>query len=326
MKNYINLIRYKNISFILLIQILTYWCIINPILLLFGIQESLPLFVKILSIVATLFISAGGYVINDYFDIKIDLINKPDRVIITNGISKKSAMNYYTILTSIGVLCGLICAFILRSITIGLIFVITPGALWFYSTTYKRQLIIGNLIVAVCSALVLLLPLICESTFLLNYYSMIKETPIIKMLYTWVCSFAGFAFTFTLIREIVKDLEDIPGDREMECHTIPVVWGETVSKILITILLLCVNIILSLITIKYIPFEGTLSLKYYIIGIATPSIFAIVSLWGNNCTAYKTTSYILKFIMLIGILYSFVFYYLISASYKIPFLGIFQII
>ena len=155
---------------------------------------------------------------------------------------------------------------------------------------------------------------------------MIKETPIIKMLYTWVCSFAGFAFTFTLIREIVKDLEDIPGDREMECHTIPVVCGETVSKILVTILLLGVNIILSLITIKYIPFEGTLSLKYYIIGIATPSIFAIISLWGNNCTAYKTTSYILKFIMLIGILYSFVFYYLISAAYKIPFLGIFQII
>ena len=326
MKDYLNLIRYKNIAFIILIQVLTYWCIINPILNVYGVKQTLSISIQILSIISTIFIAAGGYIINDYFDIKIDMINKPDKVIITNGISKKNAMNFYTIMTAIGILCGLICAIYLRSITLALIYIITPGALWFYSASYKRQLIIGNLIVAICSALVLLLPLICVSTFLIDNYPMIQETPIIKLLYTWVCAFACFSFLFTFIREIVKDMEDIPGDREMECHTIPVVWGETISKIIVSILLLVTNIVLAIITIKFIPFEGTLSLRYYLIGIATPTIFAIISIWSNNCNAYKNASYILKFIMLIGILYSVVLYYLLAATYKIPFFGLFQII
>lgn len=324
--NYLQLVRYKNIAFIILIQTLTYWCIINPILITYGVQQTLPLFIKVLSIIATLFITAGGYVINDYFDIKIDMINKPDKVIITNSISKKSAMNFYITLTAIGILCGLTCAIFLRSITIALIFIITPGVLWFYSASYKRQLIIGNIIVAICASLVILLPLICVSTFLTDNYPMIQETPIIKKIYSWVCSFAGFSFIFTFIREIVKDLEDIPGDREMECHTIPVVWKESTAKIIVTTLLILANILLTYVTLKVIPFNGSLSFRYYIIGIATPSVFAIVSLWSNSCTAYKTSSYILKFIMLIGILYSFVFYYLTASTYSIPFLGIFQII
>ena len=84
MKNYLNLIRYKNIAFIILIQVLTYWCIINPILNVYGVKQTLSISIQILSIISTIFIAAGGYIINDYFDIKIDMINKPDKVIITN--------------------------------------------------------------------------------------------------------------------------------------------------------------------------------------------------------------------------------------------------
>ncbi|MDR2684996.1 MAG: geranylgeranylglycerol-phosphate geranylgeranyltransferase [Prevotellaceae bacterium] len=326
----LNLIRYKNLSFIVLIQCLVYFSVITPILQKYGLQPLLPNFHFWLLVFAAVLIAAGGYVINDYFDLKIDRINRPEKMIVGEQISKKTTMSLYIGLTFIGVMLGVIVAILLKNSTLGFIFVITAGMLWFYSASYKRQFLIGNLLVALMAALLLIIVLIAESSMQIAFYSgnLLRQTPVLQELYHWVCGFAMFAFIFTLIREIIKDMEDINGDREMECRTLPIVWGETNAKIIVTILLSITLIVLYFIVNKFsYPINSSISLKYFIFGIALPSFLAIFFLWykkNENC--YKNSGNLIKFIMLIGILYALIFNYLISKFYNLALFGVFQIV
>jgi len=324
---FLNLIRY-NLIFIVLIQWLVFNSVITPILAKYGMQPFLSNLGFWLIVLATLLIAAGGYVINDYFDLKIDRINRPDKVIIGEAIEKKSAMSLYIALTSVGVLLGVIVSILLKSNTLGFIFVITAGMLWFYSSTYKRQFLIGNLIVAFSSALSLVVMVVAESALQTAYYSenLLRQTPVLQDLYYWVCGFGLFAFIFTFIREIIKDLQDINGDREMECRTLPIVWGECKAKIVITCLLSITLIALFFVVNKLnLPNDNGISSKYCRYGIIIPSVMAIVFLWTKMKNNYKNAGNLIKFTMLIGILYSLVFNYLICKTYGLTFLGLFNI-
>lgn len=321
------ILRPKNVIFTILIQILIYWCLILPTLTMYGITTTTPTWIVLLSIMGTALICAGGYVINDYFDVKIDRINRPDKVIVTNTMTKAEAMRLYQIVTGAGIVFGLITSIYLRSITLGMIYLIVPGMLWFYSSSYKRQLIIGNLIVALSASLVPMIPMFVEAASLNNKYGdLLSQTPILKTLYAWICGFALFSFLFTFIREIIKDLQDEPGDREYECHTMAVVWGENITRTILTALILLTNIILAYFVYKVIPFEGTLTSRYFLFGIAAPSLCLIIILWSKSCTAYANASTLCKFIMLIGTLYTLIYYYIIAATYNIPMFGIFNVI
>ena len=325
----LNLIRYKNLIFIVLIQWLVFNSVITPILAKYGMQPFLSEFGFWLIVLATVLIAAGGYLINDYFDLKIDRINRPDKVIIGEQIEKKSAMSLYIALTSVGVLLGVIVSILLKNNTLGFVFVITAGMLWFYSSTYKRQFLIGNLIVAFSSALSLIVIVVAESGLQTAYYgdNLLRQTPVLQDLYHWVCGFALFAFVFTFIREIIKDLQDINGDREMECRTLPIVLGECKAKIIVTCLLSITLIALFFVVNKLnLPNDNGISIKYFLFGIALPSILAMFFIWYKKIeNNYKIVGDLIKFIMLIGILYSLIFNYLICKTYSITFFGLFNI-
>ena len=124
------------------------WVVV-PILDKAAFGEQLPWYLLLLIGFGTILIAAGGYVINDYFDIKIDRINRPEQLIITQYISKPAAMRLSISLSGVGAACGLASAWILHSGTIAILFIIIPGLLWFYSSSYKRLLIIGNIIIAI---------------------------------------------------------------------------------------------------------------------------------------------------------------------------------
>ena len=115
----LNLIRYKNLIFIILIQCLITYALINPLIMQYGLLPLTPAWMVWLVILSTVIIAAAGYVINDYFDLKIDRINKPDKVLIGDVISKDFAVRMYQILTVIGIALGLIVAVVLKSFTIG---------------------------------------------------------------------------------------------------------------------------------------------------------------------------------------------------------------
>ncbi len=159
------LIRWSNLLFIIIIMLLMEKMVAEPLMLRaqFGVQ--LPWWAFCLLVLAVVLIAAGGYVINDYFDVRIDAINRPEKQIVTRTVSKQSAMLMHQIFTVLGVVCGLEVAWICHSWSLCLIFIFVPGLLWFYSSSYKRQFLVGNLIVAFSTALV---PLLMAMAYRLN--------------------------------------------------------------------------------------------------------------------------------------------------------------
>ncbi|MDO4190280.1 MAG: geranylgeranylglycerol-phosphate geranylgeranyltransferase [Bacteroidales bacterium] len=323
----LRLIRYKNLIFTALLQLLVYGCIILPTLQSYQFDESLGI-VKLLTLVlSTVFITAGGYVINDYFDLKIDRINRPDKVIVGTLITKEQTMKLYQALTITGIALGIYLAFSLKSITLGFIYIVVPGMLWFYSSSYKRMLIVGNLIVAFCAALVPLMPMLAMQQILeTNWSSDIYNTPIIRELYTFVGVIAIFAFLWTFIREIIKDMQDVYGDRELECHTIPVVWGgKTARIIVIALIVITCALLIWLSTKADIGHNTTLTLKYAVWGIVLPSVCLIGILLKNDLSAPRNASNLCKFIMLIGTCYCIVYNIMMAQGYDVTLFGLFKL-
>ena len=152
-KDILRLVRWSNLLFLAaLLYLMEKWVAV-PILNRAAFGEQLPWYILVLLMVATVLIAAGGYVINDYFDVKIDRINRPDELIVTRSVSKPEAMRLSVGLSAAGAVCGILLAVLLRSFTLGTVFILIPGLLWFYSSSYKRQFFVGNLIVSFLAAL-----------------------------------------------------------------------------------------------------------------------------------------------------------------------------
>lgn len=327
MNHFFQLIRYKNLLFIVLIQLLMQQVIIAPLLQKYGFEYVSADLSLLLLIIATVTIAAAGYVINDYFDIKIDRINKPDRQIVGNTVSKQQAMLLHQILTGIGVICGLILAWQLRSFSLGFIFIIAPGLLWFYSASYKRQFLTGNLIVSLLSALsVLVVGIMSVADLKLAYNDLLFQTTIPAEIYSWVGGFAVFSFLLTLIREQIKDMEDVVGDKEMECRTVAIVWGEKRTKIFIYFLIALTILLLFFVSKQIIPFSDPLSFKYILFGLIIPLLALCYLVFkANNARTLHTASTFAKYIMLLGVMYSFVFYFITARQFGISLFDLFMI-
>ena len=327
MRNYFQLIRYKNLIIIVLLQWAMHTCIIRPLLLPFHVAPATPDLYFWLLVIASVLIAAGGYVVNDYFDTRIDDINRPDRVIVGKSVSKKAAMWLYQALTGVGALIGIGIAFYAKSVTLGFLFLGLTGMLWFYSSSYKRQFLVGNLIVALATGLVPFIVGFLEVAFLKKHYGELLDfTPIAPTIYTWVGGFAWFAFLVTLIREIVKDLEDVEGDRELECRTMAVVWGVKRVKFVVYGLVLLTLGAAAFYVSKIHFADDSLTLRYYIIGIILPFLYFIyLILRAKAKSDFHQAATFLKFIMIIGICYSFVFYFLQAKTYGFPLFDLFMI-
>ena len=208
-KPYLRLLRIGNLAFVaILLFVMEKW-LATPLLKLSQFSELMPWWILLLLILSIVFITAGGYVINDYFDVKIDRINRPDDLVVTRHITRDGAMYLFYALTIIGVLLGLVVAWWSHCWTFAMILVVVPGLLWFYSASYKRQLLVGNIVVSFLSALVPMLIAIINADYLRHLYGeTLAYTPIIGQLYVWLSGFALFAFLITLARRYRGRLRD----------------------------------------------------------------------------------------------------------------------
>ncbi|MBX2900217.1 MAG: geranylgeranylglycerol-phosphate geranylgeranyltransferase [Cyclobacteriaceae bacterium] len=231
--------------------------------------------------VSTGIIAAAGYIINDYYDIKIDLINKPERVVIGKGITRRYALLFHTSLSLIGVALGF-----LVGLRIGAIHVVSAFLLWWYSNNLKRQPFIGNVIVALLTAAAVVLVTIL-------YYQF----------YALVIIYAVFAFFMTLVREIVKDMEDLKGDNTFGCKTLPIVWGLRKTKWVIYSILFVFGIV-----VLYLNYTFTRLPEYYfLIFLFIPlGLFVARLLVADTKKDFYWLSQWCKIIMLLGI-FSMVF-------------------
>ncbi len=314
MVSWFKLVRWKNLLFLAAIMLLLQECVIVPLMYGFGFAPS-DLFggaTLVLLITSVILIAAGGYVVNDYFDIKIDAINNPDNQIVSKDIPREKAMRCYQMLTISGVVAGIIVAVLLRSWTIGLLIVFEAGLLWFYSSSYKRMLIVGNLIVAVSAALVPLIVAMSNIAFLeLQYADLLYQTDIVPTLYRWMLGFALFAFMMTFTREIIKDLEDQVGDRELECHTIPVVLGDTWSKVIVVLLMAATVALLAVAYFRWIPYDitwGSANANYMICFAVLWVVMLVMFIRSHRATEYAVSSTMMKILMGWGMVYTIIFY------------------
>ncbi len=350
--DYLKLIRPLNLLFMALLMVLMNYCVVMPLLTCFGLDGSvlLPNMIFLLLLLGSILIGAGGYAINDYFDTKIDLINRPDKLIVGHSITKDQAARIHHIVTILGVLSGLSAACLLRSVTVGLLFLMSAGLLWFYSASYKRVFLLGNVTVACCTALLPLLIAIAHHAWLTrpdHFGDLLQQTPVSRVIYGSMALFALFAFLLTLVREIIKDMEDLNGDRESECHTVPVVIGVAKAKILVSIL---VAVTLSLAVWTYVSYlkdfplfnpapnifgqipevpidPSFATLRYLLIAVVLPLLFTlIITLRAVTPRDFHHASTLAKVTMLLGSLYSILFYLLLAQAQGIPFLGLFSIL
>jgi 4-hydroxybenzoate polyprenyltransferase len=265
----------------------------------------LPLFSFIILVLSTICITAGGYVINDYFDIKTDLINRGE-VIVGTKIPRRLAMMWHTVFNLLGVAGGFYISWRAGYFWMGVLFLIVSGLLYFYSASYKRQFLVGNLIVALLTAMVPLLVILYEWPALYQYYSNnAVNVPGLSFLFYWVGGFALFAFLTTLAREVIKDIEDFEGDLAYGRNTIPVIIGVATSKI-VAISLIIITIAL-LYFVWFFFINDKITLIYLSAVIALPLLYVIFQLAiSKTRRELHSASRMMKLIMLAGILYSVV--------------------
>ena len=201
------LVRWKNLLIIMATQYLAAYFLGGELTL-----EELFTDLNMLCLsLSTVFIAAGGYVINDYYDVKIDYVNKPDRVVVGRFLMRRYILFLHAFLNTIGIIVGF-----LASWKIGIIAFFAAGLLWLYSNLLKRLPLLGNFMVALLTA---------SSVFIVFVYYNVS--------FFLFAAYTAFAFFISLIREIIKDMEDIEGDKKFDCKTLPIVLGIRKSKLVI---------------------------------------------------------------------------------------------
>ncbi|MEY4930940.1 MAG: hypothetical protein RI909_1664 [Bacteroidota bacterium] len=226
---------------------------------------------------STAIIAGAGYIINDYYDIKIDLINKPDRVVIGKDIARRYALLFHSVLSFSGVALGFLLGW-----RLGVIHILSSFILWWYSNSLKRQPFVGNFMVALLTGLSILL---------------------INVLYdlsnSFVIIYSLFAFFMTLVREIIKDMEDLKGDNTFGCKTLPIIWGIRKTKWMVYFLLTLFSVLVILLNAMYtqMPFY------YFLVFLFLPlALFLFGLLQADTKRDFYTLSQWCKVIMILGII------------------------
>ncbi len=302
--SYSRLFRITNIIIIILTQFLVRIGIINPFL--YGGNEGM-MSSRIdfsLLVLVTVLITLGGYVINDYFDYRIDRVNRPDKIVIDRMISARQSIILHLVLTSIAIITGFYLAYRLRVISFGFLFPCIAFLLWLYSAKYKRSLILGNIIVAVLSSMVLFIVWLFEFFYLSSNPVQFSEVlgnlgPTNKL----ILIYGFFAFLTSFFREIIKDIEDIEGDREFFCRTLPIVAGVRVSKWIIATLVLLTILILAFVQLTFYNRELMIVFWYLILLTQIPLVYLLIRVFGAQTKReFHSLSQIAKFIMFTGLL------------------------
>jgi len=291
---FFNLIRWKNLALIALMQILIKVFFFNN----FGFETTLSTTYFYLLVLSTTVITASGYIINDIIDLKTDLINKSNKVIINKKITLQKAQKLYFALTIIGVLLGIFISFKINKPLYSLIFIGVSLVLFLYSKYLKGQVLIGNLIVSYLLAFSILIVLLFELPTSMNSMQWDNFYSIQLIIYVYaIC-----AFLLNSIRELIKDIEDINGDYNTKLKTFPIVFGRKVARNF-TILISILTVLFFLFGIFNFLKINTLAFGYIFIFIFSPLLYFIYLLWdAKTKKRYSKLSKLLKIIILLGVL------------------------
>lgn len=304
---FLRLIRWPNILFIILAECLFHFCIYKPLYPLAGADVDFRFYLMLLT---NVFIASAGYMINDYFDVNIDQINKPTKVVVGAFISRRWVIFWHLILS---VLAIYISTFVFPFKTfwhIHLTNLLAILLLWFYSTTFKKNFLIGNIIISVLTAWSIAVVYFSKFSFQEIIHPNILDGANIKFAKLTIL-YCAFAFVLTLVREALKDLEDMEGDEKFGCTTLPIKWGLRPTKVYISVWLIVVIAILFIIQLGVIPFGWWYTAVYCLLFIIAPLVIVLIKLPKSFTNKhFNELSGWVKGAMLFGIL-SIIFFYFI---------------
>jgi len=299
---FIKLVRWVNLLFIVVTQVLFYYLVL-PFVYRgngFGGQPYLSTSLFYLLVFASICIAAAGYIINDYFDLDIDEVNKPDKLIIEKYIKRRWAIVLHVLLSLAGFIISCYIGWRLRNIYIPLFNTLSIATLWFYSTTFKKKILIGNVLISLLTAWVILIITVAEYHFIggRSNYSFISSR-LLKVSFVY----GGFAFIISLVREVIKDMEDIDGDVRYNGKTMPIVWGIPASKVYAGVWLVVLIADIGIIQFYVMHLGWWFSAFYSLILIVLPLAYIIRKLYeAQTKRDFHYLSKLVKLVMLTGIL------------------------
>lgn len=292
MASFLKIIRLPNLLMVLLTMVLTRYALIIPIVN----PAFLTHFQFILLSISILSITAGGYIVNDIFDIEADQLNKPHKAFIPKLISLKTAWNSYFSLNFLGIITGSYLAVTTQKQVLISVFFFTVIGLFLYSKYLKKIAFLGNIFIAILVALTLLI------TYAFHSHYSIKGIGNSLLLYYVINCYVIFSFLTTLIREIIKDIEDIKGDYKLKMKTLPIILGrKTATHIAFFITLILLVLLIT--SVKLFLIHRPILLFYSFIFIIIPLLYFMYKLlYAKTKKDYHTLSQYMKLIMLFGII------------------------
>lgn len=310
--SYLKLIRWFNLVMMAFTMLLTRHFLIFTILKLQNRSFAYADIHFVLVILSTALMAAGGYIINDIYDTQSDSTNKPEKLLVGVKISVPMAWNLYWLHSVSGVLIGLYLALQIGIYQLLAVPLMVSGLLWFYTTSYKKLPLVGNVVISLFTAFV---PMV------VGLFEMIAELQLFKKTYFdiwYVAAYAAFAFLISMVREVIKDMEDVEGDKQNDCNTIPVLWGIPTAKIIAAFFAV---ILLGFLTyLQYIQKQTNdmVSFYYFLLLVTIPLLVLIALIIGaNSKQAYTWASRLSKWVMLSGICSMIVFWYTLKPYFPV---------
>ena len=288
---FLNLIRWKNILIILLIFVLYQFCLFDK-----NITYNTPFFLYFSIYISCLLITAAGNILNDYLDKKMDLINKPNKIFVQH-FSNNTLKLLYIIFNILGLFSGFYFYYITNNVQIFIIQFMCIFLLFIYSMYLKKIFLLGNVCIAILSATIFIY------LYIFNF-SLENNHPLIFKIYTKkdiTLFYLFFSFYFSFLRELIKDMEDINGDKIYGCKTIPIVLGIPKTIIIFKFLLIVGILILNFIIVlnPLLLFNYKVLFFLFLCNYFVVKCFKIIN---NNQLIFSKISSYIKIIFLIGIL------------------------
>lgn len=293
-KPFLQLIRLPNLVMIIFTQALVKYHLFEP----FGLDVTLTDLDFVLLVISMVCLAAAGNIINDIHDRKTDAINKPHKLIIGTQISEKIAYNLFFILNIVGVGIGFYLSNLVGQPSFTALFIIPSAFLYFYATQIKGTVLVGNLVVSIMVAMIIVMVGIFDLVPAITPENRLTQ----KVIFSILIDYAIFAFLLNFLREMVKDQEDIKGDYNAGYQTLPVILGrERTNKIIFLVALL--PLAGALYYIYHFLFENKIAVWYAMIFVVAPLLYFLVKITAAKTKdQYHHLSTLLKLVLAAGLI------------------------
>lgn len=291
---FLKLIRFPNLLFIAICLFLIKFSFFEHS----GAATILSDFGYALLVFSNLCLGAAGYIINDLNDMAADRINKPNKVFIGNKISEKTAFTWFMVFNVLGVGTGFYLANLIGYPAFSALFIFTSGLLYIYSSYLKNVPLIGNIAVSFLVAGVAALPGIFDLLPAITSHNQAGQ----RLYFSILLDYSFFAFFINLLREMVKDQEDVQGDYNEGGNTLPIILGKKrTNKIIFAIGMIPLAAIIFYLY-NYL-FENRAAVFYVLLLIIGPLLFFQASIWtASRKKDYSRLSTVLKIILFFGLI------------------------